>query len=401
MNIARFLAIATLASGVSLPIGATAGTLTTLYAFHGPDGGELDGPLVYQDGAIYGTGLEGGSHGIVYKFDLATNALTVLYAFKGGSDGGFPADLIYHSGVFYGTTSDGGQDGCGNDGCGTVFSLNATTGEETVLYKFPDPGFGRPVGASGLVYQHGILYGTTAFGGKNGQGSVFSLNLKSGSETTLYTFAGLSKGGEPGPNLLFDGGLLYGTTFFGGANCGTGSGGCGIVFAFDPKTGAENVVHTFKPGIGGHFPDSNLVFHDGLIYGSTIYGGHHRCGQAGCGTIFSIDPSTGAENVVYTLVSKHQSVAGLTARGHDLYMSNPRPTNRRNHMYEGQLSKLNLSSGKKSTLYTFEKGDNGADGADPEAPLVFAHGVFYGSTHYGGGSGCNGLGCGTLFQYVP
>ena len=402
MNVQRLLALSTLALSVTLPLTASAGTLTTLSVFHGYDGGEPTGPLVYQDGAIYGTGLQGGSHGSVFKLDVQTRALTVLYAFKGGSDGSLPMDLIYHAGLFYGTTYYGGQAGCGNNGCGTVFSLDATTLKEEILYKFPDPGNGNPAIPGGLIYQDGTLYGTAEFGGRFGTGSVFAINLQSGKDKTIYSFKDGADGGAPRPTLLSQGGLLYGMTEAGGADCPPGENGCGVVFAVNPKNGAETVLHAFKPGAGGYIPYSNLVFHDGLIYGSTIYGGHHRCGQGGCGTIFSVDPTTGAENVVYTFLSKHQHVAGLTARGHDLYMTNGRPTNRRNHMYEGQLSRLNFNSGKRSTFYTFENGDNGADGADPEAALVFAHGVFYGSTQLGGGAGCDGdYGCGTLFQYVP
>jgi len=50
-------------------------------------------------------------------------------------------------------------------------------------------------------------------------------------------------------------------------------------------------------------------------------------------------------------------------------------------------------------LYEFEGGD---DGSLPTARVVFGpEGNLYGTTSEGGGSGCNGLGCGTVFKLSP
>jgi uncharacterized repeat protein (TIGR03803 family) len=89
----------------------------------------------------------------------------VLYAFKGGRDGSEPQTrLVYAAGRLYGTTLGGGSTTCGSDGCGTVFSVNLTTGAEAVAHAFRGGSDGSEPQA-GLVYVRGLLYGTTFQGG--------------------------------------------------------------------------------------------------------------------------------------------------------------------------------------------------------------------------------------------
>jgi uncharacterized repeat protein (TIGR03803 family) len=89
------------------------------------------------------------------------------------------------NGVLYGTTELGGLDRCGRfrpHGCGTVFSLNLSTGAETVLYSFCGRGKqcrdGSNPGGS-LLRVHRKLYGTTLDGGvindqwPEGAGTIF------------------------------------------------------------------------------------------------------------------------------------------------------------------------------------------------------------------------------------
>jgi len=50
-------------------------------------------------------------------------------------------------------------------------------------------------------------------------------------------------------------------------------------------------------------------------------------------------------------------------------------------------------SGTESVVYNFGDSD-GASGANPAAPLIYANGTFYGTAEMGGG----GLGQGTIFS---
>jgi uncharacterized repeat protein (TIGR03803 family) len=403
MSIARRLAIATFIAGATTaPLAANAGTFTTLYTFTGGTDGEYPrGQLVYQNGSLYGVtqgGLKNDENGNVFAIDMKTATLTEIYEFTGGANGSDPNDLIYHNGMFYGTTLQGGS-GC-NGGCGTVFALNAKTGKLTVLYSFPDPGNGNQPFPGGLIYESGVLYGVTTSSGNNNNGMIFAINLGTGVETTVFDFD-VADGLAPNPSLVFNSGLLYGTTGSGGPNsCKVYNthAGCGVVFGVDPTTGAENTIYAFTDGADGFWPTNNLIYYKGLLYGGTRYGGDMSCGRMGCGTFFSIDPSTGAENVLNANTDLAQAIAGLADHGASIYETLA-GTYRGHHVKLGALVKFDLRSGHETVLHTFT---GGADGSHPESPLTYSSGVYYGTTSEDGdNSGCGNTGCGTVFQYVP
>ncbi len=129
-----------------------------------------------------GTGFE---YGNVYELTPDGSGgwtEAVLYNFTSSADGITPTvgPLVGNDGSVYGTTQQGGQN---NDG--VVFKLVPQDGgwSESVLYSFPGGDGGRaPYG--GLVFgKHKALYGTTSYGGDmncanglhNGCGSVFEI----------------------------------------------------------------------------------------------------------------------------------------------------------------------------------------------------------------------------------
>ena len=72
--------------------------------------------------------------------------------------------------------------------------------------------------------------------------------------------------------------------------------------------------------------------------------------------------------------------------------------------YIFELTPTKSGAWKEKTLYNFCSLTNCADGAVPLAGLVFdSAGNLYGTTGYGGNSvpGCNGLGCGVVFELSP
>ena len=110
---------------------------------------------------------------------------------------------------------------------------------------------------------------------------------------------GSTDGRQPGSALVNVGGIFYGTTPSGGASYSgqsyTGDpSGRGTVFAINPATGAETVVFNFTGGNDGNRPMAALIAIGGMLYGTTVYGG-----QAGCGTVFSFNPATGAQKVLH------------------------------------------------------------------------------------------------------
>jgi uncharacterized repeat protein (TIGR03803 family) len=162
----------------------TSGKETVLHSF-GPFGSTGDGyrpeaGLISVKGALYGTTVQGGEHGVGTVFTITpSGAESVLHSFAGGKrDGDYPdAGLLNVNDTLYGTTFRGGAHcwGSSESGCGTIFSIT-TSGTEAVLYSFggyPDDG---ALPGAGLINVKGTLYGTTEVGGASGRGMVFSLS---------------------------------------------------------------------------------------------------------------------------------------------------------------------------------------------------------------------------------
>lgn len=214
----------------------SSGTLNILHRFHsGTDGETPNGGLVELNGSLWGTTQTGGAHGLGTVFAVdPSGAYKIVYNFQGGTDGASPvAALIVANGVLYGTTQVGGT-GCSGYGCGTVFSIT-TSGQEKVLYKFLGGNGSASASADGrwpsgrLLFLNGDLFGTTEYAGPSNSGVIFSVSASTGQETILYAFQGKADGGVPSAGLTFLRGSLYGTTGAGGGACG-----CGTVFAISP-----------------------------------------------------------------------------------------------------------------------------------------------------------------------
>ncbi len=99
---------------------------------------------------------------------------------------------------------------------------------------------------------------------------MFSLNPATGAEKVLHSFTGANGGSDgavPIAALVSLGGKLYGTTQLGSTNYG------GTVFSINPATGAEQILYSFAGGNDGSFPDASLINVGGTFYGTTFNGG--------------------------------------------------------------------------------------------------------------------------------
>jgi uncharacterized repeat protein (TIGR03803 family) len=123
------------------------------------------------------------------------------------------------AGDLFGTTTVGG-----GNGDGTVFDIAKTAGgcptTPTTLASFNGANGVIPI--SGLIADAaGDLFGTTDGGGANGDGTVFEARIGGGyarTPATLFTF-NRSNGADPDAALTADAaGNLFGSTYYGGAN---------------------------------------------------------------------------------------------------------------------------------------------------------------------------------------
>ena len=350
------------------------------------DGRGPDSDLMNVKGVLYGTTVSGGAGtcydgcGTVFGFDPRTGAESVIYSFLGGADGQYPGKghLIDVRGTVYGTTSGGGANG----DYGTIFSLNITTGVGKVLYSFCshrtdhcNDGNGP---YAGLVVVNGTLYGVTGSGGAYNFGALFAVDLKSGAETVVHSFGGGSDGQTPAGGLIDVRATLYGTTETGGAN------GFGTVFALDLNSGVETVLYSFGNGNDGKIPVAGLTDENGTLYGTTVGGGNHDAG-----TVFSLDPRTRAEKVVYSFCSRHNCADGelpgasLVAVKGTLYSTT----------YEGgpggcgTVYSINPDTDAETVLQSFCKHPwkmGRKHGKNPEAPVTDLKDTLYSTTFNGG-----------------
>ncbi len=348
-----------------------------LYSF--TDGHDGDNPLAglvqANDGNLYGTTSEGGTNGYGTIFRVTTSgAVTPLYSFTDGYDGARPySGLIQASdGNLYGTTVDGGT-----NGNGTVFRF-ATNGVLTPLYSFTGLHDGGDPRGGLMQASDGNLYGTTAEGGTNLDGTVFRITTNSVFKS-LYSFTGGHDGDFPEATLAQAAdGKLYGTTYEGGTN------GFGAVFRITTN-GVLTPLYSFTNGNDGARPVAGLLqAGDGNFYGTTELGGTNDYGA-----IFRIT-TNGLFTPLYSFTDGHDGsypeAALVQANDGNLYgTANEGGTNG-----YGTIFRI-TTSGTLMSPYSFA---NGHDGADPLASLVQANnGNLYGTAT---GGGTNGFG--TVFE---
>jgi|HubBroStandDraft_6_1064221.scaffolds.fasta_scaffold00346_14 uncharacterized repeat protein (TIGR03803 family) len=129
----------------------------------------------------------------------------------------------------------------------------------------------------------------------------------------------------------------------------------GVVFVLFAATAIAGQAQTFTSLVS--FDDTNgaepflmslVQGGDARLYGTTQYGGISKCSYMGCGSVFRVTLS-------------------------------------------GNLEGFNLC-----------KEDKCHDGSNPIAGLVLGTDmILYGTTSFGGGTGCGGHGCGTIFKLTP
>ena len=292
-------------AGVVFELSNSAGTWeqTVLHNFgSGFDGANPQGPLVFDPhGNLFGTTVIGGglNGGTVYEMTPANGVWneTVLHSFGGTNDGylAYGGLTLDAKGNVYGTTQAGGSHPCIGLGCGIVFELVAANGwSENILHQFGGGSDGMYPNSKLAMDKSGNLYGSTVYGGGQGQcsagidtttcGTIYELSPGSNgvwTEKILHRFVGGTGGSEPDSPLTIDGaGNLYGETAQVGSNNGS-------LFRLHPKVGggwAFNLFFTFD-GTNGANPEGGLRIVAGTIYGTTIYGG-----SQGEGVVFSFTP---------------------------------------------------------------------------------------------------------------
>ncbi|MCK4850706.1 MAG: PEP-CTERM sorting domain-containing protein, partial [Phycisphaerae bacterium] len=275
--------------------------------------------LIVDSGKLYGGtsgggDVSGGVDGTIFSMDSTGTNFTLLHKFAAESgDGRLPVGyLILDSGKLYGMTGLGGDS---NDG--TVFSMNTNGSGFALLHEFgggSDDGIG-PQG--GLVLDSGKLYGMTEMGGDSNDGTIFSIDTDGGNFTLLHEFAGESDDGAlPAGRLVLEAGKLYGTTNKGGDS------DLGTVFSMNTDGGNFTLLHDFTGGSDdGDNPHGSLIWDSGKLYGMTDLGG-----DSNVGTIFvlpdhlpgDVNGNGYVDGTDLTIIISHWGQSGLGREFGDL-----------------------------------------------------------------------------------
>jgi uncharacterized repeat protein (TIGR03803 family) len=183
-------------------------------------------------------------------------------------------------------------------------------------------------------------------------------------------------GEDPQASLIAVNGILYGTTKYGGAHQD------GTVFGIR-TSGKQTVLHSFQSSDGGA-PKAPLLEINGTLYGATSNGG-----SFGGGTVFSLGTNGSNFRILYNfghgkdglqpssaLIVKNGKLYGTTLIG--------------GKYNDGTVFSVDLTSGKGRSIYSFA---GYSDGMYPTGGLRAVGGSFYGTTSQGGASGL-----GTIFQ---
>jgi hypothetical protein len=244
--------------------------------------------------------------------------------------------------------------------------------------------------------------------------SAVSVPVAAQTFTVLYTFDSVSyaNGSEPVGTLAVDGnGVLYGVTAQGGAytNCFDGPGsGCGTVYSLAPPASpggawTETVLWSFGAGANdGSSPNGIAIGRDGVLYGTTTYGGQ-AVGGGCCGTVFSLKrPSTPGgtwtEAIIWSFSANDGVVypSGLAIDSNGALYGTDTNGGPRHH---GDVYALDPPSspggGWRHTELWVAGSDR--DGLGPEAGVAIGAGHVLYATAYGGGTGGRGL----VFALAP
>ena len=321
------------------------------------------------------------------------------------TDGAYPlAGLIADSqGNLYGAAAGGGGGDCSNAGCGMVFELAPASGgtwTEKVLYVFEGTSDGGDPLTNLLIDGKGNLYGCVTDGGANNLGGLYKLTPAPGgtwTESLVFSFAEQT-GFVPGSQIVAD---THGNIFLTLQYLGPGLSG--TVFELSPQsngTWSGTVIYAFSGENGdGDQPYGGVILdHGGNVYGTTGYGGAYRSG-----TVYQLTPNgQGAwtENILYNFMDNQDGgfpESPLTIDGSgNLYGT----TLGGGSNFRGVAFELSQSGGKWSESVLHDFGSGPSDGFLANGMTFGANGVLYGTT-LGGGDGCNGTGCGIVFQLTP
>ena len=341
--------------------------------------------MTYQGGNM---SLNGGlGDGTVFSMRVGGGTPTALFSFDGthGANPTASLTLSPDGSALYGMTYQGGNMSLnGGLGDGTVFSMRVGGGTPTPLFSFDGTHGTNPVGSLILSPNGSTLYGVAQEGGSDNDGTVFSMPVGGGTQTTLFNFDG-THGANPSNGLMLIGSTLYGMTYQGGNMSLNGGLGDGTVFSMPVGGGTPTTLFNFDGTHGANPLDSLILSHDG----STFYGVTLKGGTNGVGTVFSMPVGGGTPTTLFSFDGTHgtypvgslilspngSTLYGMTSGGGNMSLNGG--------LGDGTVFSMPVGGGTPTRLFTFD----GTNGESPWGSLILSGSTLYGMTHEGGTNG--------------
>ena len=368
---------------------------SVLHHFDGWDGSAPYGHLISVDGRLYGmtAGDSIVNTGMVFSIASDGSDYTLLHHFAGQpTDGQWPhGSLFFQDDTLYGITWAGGCEGGGcpnidDTGCGTLFSLKTDGSDYNVFWEFAcGGGDDGSLPNAHFISDGNRLYSTAGRGGPCGPddfpgGVVFAVQPDGTGFTLLHSFSEVSKddGHQPGAGLVLEDGVLYGTTFFGGKY---GEHGLGTVFSIRTNGSDFTTLHHFS----GHPDDgensgSTPILAYGRLYGVTMFGGAHNNG-----VIFSMRQDGSDYQVLhhFTVEDSGPMEGVIMVEGRLYGATTPGGFGTGTN---GVIYSLGMDGSDYKVLHRF-KYPEGYDGYWVDGRLLLAGDTLYGLASHGGNTG--------------
>lgn len=295
----------------------------------------------------------------------------IQHNFTNTPDGANPGRLTSAGGLLYGNTAYGGT----NDN-GTLYTFN-TNG--FVLKKIFDFGNATTNGSTpnNVLVSGGLIFGTTEFGGTNigSYGTIYSIGTNGAGFNLMHSFGAPPDGESPNSGLILAGATLYGTANNGGTN------GYGTIFKINTNGTGYATLHWFT-----NTPDGSAPQNEPVLGGSTLYGTASGGGTNGTGIIYAINTNGLGYTVLYSFTNTPDALrpySGLVLSSGVLYgVGSGGGTNN-----TGAIFAINTNGTGYHVLYSFSAFAGNTDGAVPKATLTLSGHFLYGTTVSGGTGG--------------
>jgi uncharacterized repeat protein (TIGR03803 family) len=226
-------------------------TYFPLYHFDSINGSGARGRLLKAaNNLLYGfTELGGNANsGVLYSYNYLAHQFLKLFDFN-IANGARPVygGLAVYNNVLYGVTSQGGT-----TNVGVLFSFNLSTNAYNVLHHFNTITGEKPF--AGLVLGNdNKLYGTTKYGGNYNRGVLFQYDINASTYNKIIDFDSIN-GQYPDKGLLATrNGAILGTSFNGGTH------NEGVLYKYDIALNVFSKIYDFEFATKGAYPNGELI----------------------------------------------------------------------------------------------------------------------------------------------